>query len=135
MNSYTPHGIRLLKQPLATNLGNVFIQVLDLQVLLGRVFTALKFSKPKIIRFFSKAKSIIRKFVTMVGREVGLSYLLKYVAIYFGVCTHSFPSKNRTDAMVTTGLRWNILEFWPLLYGVTPDPLEAQTSTTGLYDC
>lgn len=62
-----------LKQLLSTNLGNVFIQVIDLQVLLGRIFIELNFSKPKSICLLLEAKSIIRKFVAIVDRDVSLS--------------------------------------------------------------
>lgn len=134
--------VHLPKQPRATNLGNVFIQVLDVQVLLGRVFIALKFPKLKIIWLLSKARSIIRKFVTMVGREVDLSYLLKYVAIDFWACTHPFPSNVGPmpwTLLASDGISLSFGLCSPLLlvpmYGVTPNPLETQASTAGIHDC
>lgn len=73
--SYRIHYL-FLKQLLFRNLGHVFIQVLDLQVLLGRIFIEWKISKPIIIWLLSEAKGIISIFVAIVDREQMLAYCI-----------------------------------------------------------
>lgn len=101
---------QFLTQRLSTNLGNVFIQELNLQMLLGRTFIKLKFSKPKIIWFLSKAKNIISKPVAMVYRDVGLSNHLKYVAILVSLLLFLFFP--RIGLMASH--RWLPVGFWVL---------------------
>lgn len=113
---------------LCADLGKGFIQVLYLQGLLGRVFTEPKFSKPK-------AKRGIGKFVTTVSRDVGLSDPLKYVAIYFGFWTCAFPSKNRTDVVVITGLQWDILESGPVFLLLSLLPFGSTADHCWIHAC
>lgn len=107
-------------------------------MLLGRIFIKLKFSKPKIIWFLSKAKSIISKPVAMVYRDVGLSNHLKYVAILVSLLLFLFFPR----IGLMSSHRWLPVGFWVLASVVfalgaevrSPScSWEVQASTAGLW--